>query len=452
MPRNQWAYWCSTSFDPNWDPTQLPDEDKERIRFIVWKPENLPHCGWHQHAYVEFAKPCGGKAVSQGLGQKVKAKGDSGQSERNLARKGTQAEAIGYVASDEWCRNCHTGDCRQATWLFDAPYNLPAWISEDHAKCREQVHKEIVDPYTFEKHTKYKCELKGTCGELQQFGTPIPQGSGGKREGSGSGQISQTILDAIKGGAGYAEICDKHNAWVSGHNSWVKDMVALYALQPSPSIYTLEEMCDVIRENPVDFDDPDWQHSAVVMGNPGCGKTNWAKAHFKAPLVVSHNDDLKGFDPNRFDGIVFDDLDFKHMPRQAQIYLTDWCEARSVHCRNFNGRIPARTRKIFTCNWDCYPFIDDGAINRRVVRIETDRDLPCLVNPLKPRTKRKVLKAVDDRGAPEPKRTKTCVKICPNGLRMHMKPGVAPWLQAPVCDIPKVDGQPIVGPNGFTNC
>jgi hypothetical protein len=93
---------------------------------------------------------------------------------------------------------------------------------------------------------------------------------------------------------------------------------------------------------------------------------------FECPLVVSHIDDLGDFDASRHDGIVFDDMSFAHLPREAVIHLVDWDLDRSIHIRYKRALIPARTRKIFTSNktfYENFPADPSGAIRRRISRI-----------------------------------------------------------------------------------
>lgn len=109
----------------------------------------------------------------------------------------------------------------------------------------------------------------------------------------------------------------------------------------------------------------------VIWGPTGTGKTQYALAHFKQPLLVSHMDDLKDFDENRNDGIVFDDMSFQHLPRESMIHMLDWDVGRSIHCRHTCAYIPEHTRKIFTTNNDhgcIFPVDDSGAIGRRISR------------------------------------------------------------------------------------
>lgn len=116
-----------------------------------------------------------------------------------------------------------------------------------------------------------------------------------------------------------------------------------------------------------------WDVSHIIIGKAGIGKTQWALCHFENPLFVSHMDDLKNLSEDN-DGIIFDDMDFKHMPRNTQIFLLDQDQDRSIHARYEAALIPANTKKIFTCNE--IPFkMDDEAIRRRcqVTQLECEQ-------------------------------------------------------------------------------
>ena len=118
----------------------------------------------------------------------------------------------------------------------------------------------------------------------------------------------------------------------------------------------------------------DWSTTHVLEGPPNIGKTQFAKAHFENPLLVSHMDMLLDFDPSVHAGIIFDDLSVAHMPRNSQIHLVDIDEPRAIHCRYSCAQIPANTRKIFTCNPGFFPFtVGDAAINRRVTVTEVGK-------------------------------------------------------------------------------
>lgn len=105
----------------------------------------------------------------------------------------------------------------------------------------------------------------------------------------------------------------------------------------------------------------------VIVGESGTGKTTWAIRNAPKPcLFVSHLDQLKRLTP-RHKSIIFDDMNFTHIPREAQIQLVDQYMPRAIHVRYGVVTIPAGLPKIFTAN--LYPFMEDAAINRRVHRI-----------------------------------------------------------------------------------
>ena len=112
----------------------------------------------------------------------------------------------------------------------------------------------------------------------------------------------------------------------------------------------------------------------ILWGATGIGKTQFAMAHFTNPLVVRHMDTLLEL-TEEHDGIVFDDMHFKHLPRATQIYLVDWELDAQIHCRYRVARIPARTKRIFTTNDEGGHCIDinDAAILRRVEIVEVKK-------------------------------------------------------------------------------
>lgn len=139
-----------------------------------------------------------------------------------------------------------------------------------------------------------------------------------------------------------------------------------HASRPS-TIYDTDEIHGTMVECLTQFN---WQDdgfkSLLLIGPPGCGKTTWAKKHAKKPaLFVSHLDRLKDFDPDFHKSIIFDDTDFKHLPRTAQIHLVDRENPRDIHIRYRVAHIPKGIQKIFTANMK--PFIEDPAIIRRCI-------------------------------------------------------------------------------------
>lgn len=111
------------------------------------------------------------------------------------------------------------------------------------------------------------------------------------------------------------------------------------------------------------------QHSVVITGPSGCGKTTWALTNCELPtLFVTHMDILRQFEPNLHQSIIFDDMSFSHLPREAQIHLVDRTQTNSIHVRYTTASIPAGTQKIFTSNVPI--FTEDDAIDRRITKIK----------------------------------------------------------------------------------
>lgn len=105
--------------------------------------------------------------------------------------------------------------------------------------------------------------------------------------------------------------------------------------------------------------------SLVMVGAPGCGKTNWCKIRAEKPaLFITHLDSLKFFDRTYHKSIIFDDMDFHRLPRPTQIYLTDRENPRDIHIRYQVINLPANVQKFFTANLDPFPR-GDPALERR---------------------------------------------------------------------------------------
>lgn len=125
------------------------------------------------------------------------------------------------------------------------------------------------------------------------------------------------------------------------------------------------KMCSSLQEFKFN---PDLHSTLVIRGPSGCGKTTWAKINMPKPcLFVSHIDQLKEFKPQFHVSIIFDDVDFTHYPRTAQIHIVDFDNTRAIHCRHHIAVIPAGIYKCFTCNE--WPLSDDQAVARRIRKI-----------------------------------------------------------------------------------
>lgn len=112
-----------------------------------------------------------------------------------------------------------------------------------------------------------------------------------------------------------------------------------------------------------------WE-SMLVIGEPGIGKTGWAmKACPRPCLLVKHVDTLRCYRSGYHASILFDDIEFKHMPRATQLQLCDFENQCQVHVRYGVAVIPAHVPRLFLCNPGCEPFIEDAAIQGRRLRV-----------------------------------------------------------------------------------
>lgn len=144
-----------------------------------------------------------------------------------------------------------------------------------------------------------------------------------------------------------------------------KNLKYYYTSKVTPVTYSMDKFIDP----PMDL-----SKSVILCGSSGMGKTTYALAHFKKPLLVRHIDMLlKEFDPLVHDGLVFDDIGFSHWPIPSIIGIMDMEHDSNVHCRYGVGIIPAKFPRIFTINEisDIIPVnisqSQYDAIHRRVV-------------------------------------------------------------------------------------
>jgi len=113
--------------------------------------------------------------------------------------------------------------------------------------------------------------------------------------------------------------------------------------------------------------------SLVIVGPAGCGKTSWAKEKAPKPaLFIRHLDSLRKLNRSH-KSIIFDDLDFKHLPAHSQKFLVDIDNLAEIHVRFAVASIPAGVQRIFTAH--DYLFSRDDpyhspAIERRLTLLD----------------------------------------------------------------------------------
>lgn len=173
----------------------------------------------------------------------------------------------------------------------------------------------------------------------------------------------EEALDALKNGATLKQLWEEHTAVMVKYEKGIKRAHTELTRTISNPEYTIEEF----KMNPEDFTCLG-EKTVILWGESGSGKTSLAHALMPTALIVSHMDDLAEFDPSIHEGIIFDDMDFKHFPRTAQIHLSDCAFDRSIHIRYTTAKIPKATKKIITTNEHegNVLLLNDPAIRRRI--------------------------------------------------------------------------------------
>lgn len=195
-------------------------------------------------------------------------------------------------------------------------------------------------------------------GDFEEFGEKVPIRAKRGKGASAKGPDFQGIIDAIKAGASLRDICDKFCDLFIKYHTGIVRAHGLYQKKPFP-----------IKNGPWKWNvDHDWESSLLLWGAPGIGKTCYAQYLLPRALFVSHMDMLKMYDPTNFEGIIFDDMSFAHLPRESQIHLLDIDQDRAIHCRHACAYIPRNTKKIFLSNLREI-FINDAAVQRRLTII-----------------------------------------------------------------------------------
>mgnify|MGYP002795111197 CR=1 FL=1 len=198
---------------------------------------------------------------------------------------------------------------------------------------------------------KVYCEKEG---KFKEFGS-LPQ--------QGKRSDLDDVKDMIEQGSTELEIAQTHFGDWTRYRVGFREYRALLNRPVSSQNYPMDSF-------PMEWQNIiwDWSRTQILWGESGIGKTEFATALLPGALMVSHMDDLKHFDPDLHSGIIFDDVDVKHFPRNAQIHLMDQTKDRSIHIRYGCGFIPKGTKKIFTTNelnGSCC-LIEDSAIRRRI--------------------------------------------------------------------------------------
>lgn len=230
---------------------------------------------------------------------------------------------------------------------------------QGHLECSKRVRRSQLSrllPRAFlaiRKGTFEQCEeycLKEEDAETHSFGARVSKGAGKRTD-------LDELADRIRSGDTKRELAETYGKEFIKYRRGIDEYINMF-----------EKRSFQIFHGPFR-----WGHSIsgsksqIFWGAAGVGKTEYAKYLLPNSLFVTHLDDLGSFN-DTYDGIIFDDMSFGHLPRTSQIHLVDMDNDRSIHIRYKTAMIPKGTPKIFLTNVRNGEIFDleDAAVARRV--------------------------------------------------------------------------------------
>lgn len=123
-------------------------------------------------------------------------------------------------------------------------------------------------------------------------------------------------------------------------------MSAINRLYPACDRKRKFELCDY-NYPPLDFSN---NKTKILVGPTNMGKTQYAIAHFKHPLVVTNKQGWAAYDPDLHDGAVVDDMTFNKNNPVEMLHMLDMREPATLRILYGIVTIPAEFPRIFTCN------------------------------------------------------------------------------------------------------
>lgn len=206
---------------------------------------------------------------------------------------------------------------------------------------------------SFEQNVEY-CSKEG---DFQSWGERVSVGQGKRSD-------LDAVARDLRSGSRILDVASEHPSAFIRYSRGIREYARLFQRR------TFESFNGPFYWNVVLADSA----STILWGAAGIGKTEYAKYLLPNALFVTHLDDLTLLVDGDYDGIIFDDMCFTHLPRTSQIHLLDCDNDRSIHVRYATALIRARTKKVFLTNVvDGFIFdLLDPAIARRanVVHLE----------------------------------------------------------------------------------
>lgn len=171
-----------------------------------------------------------------------------------------------------------------------------------------------------------------------------------------AGEKFEAVVEAVKMGWSLQEVITEFPDLYIKHHTGIEKLFKVFNEKTPTIFYGPFRFCI----------QPSWEKSVVIVGPTGIGKTQYSKTLIPKPYLIRHIDKLKKFNPLHHGVIIFDDMEFNHWPVSAQIHLCDMMDDADINVKHGYVTIPARTKRIFTCNPERFPFTSDPAVLRRL--------------------------------------------------------------------------------------
>lgn len=133
------------------------------------------------------------------------------------------------------------------------------------------------------------------------------------------------------------------NAWTYKQSAVIAAINRIFPPAPRHIKYTLSDF--TIPE--LDFSN---NKTKILVGPTNIGKTQFACAHFKNPLVITNKQDWANYNSDVHDGAVIDDMTFTKNNPVEMLHKLDMREPSSIRVLYGNVTVPAGFKRIFTCN------------------------------------------------------------------------------------------------------
>lgn len=170
-------------------------------------------------------------------------------------------------------------------------------------------------------------------------------------------------IQAMKDGASKHKIAHDFAEVYVHHGKKLDHWQQVYNTPIGTAKYTLAEF-------------PDWEpitdftNTIVLYGKSNIGKSQFARAHFKAPLVITQIDRLADLDyPRTHDGLIIDDCPIAKWSRERQMALTGVETDGHIRILYQSKTIPAGCPRVVVSNYDGWDVFgdnrSDGSVTRR---------------------------------------------------------------------------------------